>query len=70
VSFEDAQYVFGDPLKREVYDEEHSVDEDRWIVFGDIGFVVMVVITYPAEGVVRIISAREANAHERRKFYG
>jgi uncharacterized DUF497 family protein len=70
IDFADAQYVFDDPGHFEVYDEEHSIDEDRWIVYGDIGAVVMVVVTYRVEDTVRIISARELSPAERKAYYG
>ena len=53
----------------EIYDEEHSLDEDRFIAIGPIRRgVVVVVFTERDDGVVRIISARMATATERGKF--
>jgi uncharacterized DUF497 family protein len=69
IDFEDAIYVFNDPLHIEMYDEVHSIEEERWIVIGDIGAVVLVVIAYREEDIVRIISAREATFAERRQYY-
>jgi len=69
IAFEDAIYVYNDPLYVEIYDDVHSVDEDRWIIIGDIGEVVIVVVTYREENVTRLISARKATSEERRNYY-
>lgn len=34
VAFEDTAQIFLDPLAISVYDEEHSVHEERWITIG------------------------------------
>ncbi len=34
VSFEEAASVFGDPLAFTFADPDHSIDEDRWLMFG------------------------------------
>jgi len=34
ISFEQASYVFSDPFALNRYDEEHSEDEERWILLG------------------------------------
>ncbi|GHU46626.1 hypothetical protein FACS1894200_00570 [Spirochaetia bacterium] len=68
ISFEDARYVFADPLHREFYDEQHSIEEERWIIIGNIGCIVVVVVTYRENDTVRIISARAANGCERRLY--
>lgn len=53
----------------EIFDADHSEDEDRFIAIGPVtrGLVV-VVYTEAAEGVVRIISAREATRREQALF--
>lgn len=49
----------------EIYDREHSVDEDRFIAIGRVGSAVLVVVfTEPGDDVVRIVSAREATKAE------
>jgi len=60
VTFEEAATVFNDPRRLQMYDLEHSVDQDRGIV---IGFshrmrLLMVVIYEQGENISRIISAR------------
>ena len=67
ISFEDARYVFADPLHLETYDRSHSIDEDRWRIIGDIGKVVRVSVTYRGDG-IRIISAMEAGSTERKEY--
>jgi uncharacterized DUF497 family protein len=69
IDFADAIHVFNDPLHSEIYDEAHSTDEERWIVIGNIGAIVLVVVTYREDDLVRIISAREASSAERRQYY-
>ena len=53
----------------EIFDAEHSEDEDRFIAIGPIARgLIVVVYTEPEEGVVRIISAREATRREQVLF--
>ena len=53
----------------EIFDEALSTDEDRFICIGPIKRgVVLVVITEPSEGAIRIISARAATKREREMF--
>ena len=70
VSFEDAQRLFlsgSDFL--ELYDDDHSVDEDRYIAIGIIvRGVVLVVWTERDDDVIRIISARWATPRERDRY--
>lgn len=67
ITFEEAAELFwsdGDYL--EVFDEEHSVDEDRFIAIGAIARgVVLVVWTEADETTIRLISARWATRAER-----
>ena len=44
VSFQRAATVFNDPHASSIFDDEHSVDEDRWITMGkDISGILLVV---------------------------
>lgn len=45
ISFETALHVFDDPDYIEMYDFDHSVDEDRYIAIGKVGSVLFVVFT-------------------------
>lgn len=69
VAFEDAIYVFQDDNRIELYDTEHSSDnEDRYIAIGKVGTILFVVFT-ERKDITRIISARKANARERSYYY-
>ena len=72
VSFEEASTVFGDPLASTFPDPEHSLGEDRLIIFGlsSRGRVLAVMHTERGrEGSpdwrIRVISARPATHTER-----
>ena len=69
VSFEEATTVFGDSLAGTVADPDHSYGESRFLT---IGFSVnnrLIVVSHSEEGeTMRIISAREANSHERKDY--
>ena len=69
VSFEEGMSVFADPLAKIFNDEEHSYDEQREIILGHSTKQRLVLVSFTAEGArVRIISAREATATERRDY--
>ena len=68
ISFETAAYVFEDENYIEMYDFEHSIDEDRYIAIGCVGDVLFVVFTERKEN-VRLISARLATESQRRLYY-
>lgn len=71
LDFETAARVFEDENRLEMYDEQHSEYEDRYITIGlidDIMCVIMVVYTEREEA-VRIISARKATKQEREMYY-
>jgi uncharacterized DUF497 family protein len=67
VSFEDARSVFSDERALLIDDPDHSELEDRFVLLGLSHSlrVLVVVHCYRAEGrVIRIISARKADADE------
>ena len=68
ISFETAAHVFDDPEYIEMYDFEHSVDEDRFIAIGRVGDIIFVVFTERRDK-IRLISARLATDAERRLYY-
>ena len=68
ISFETAAYVFEDPYYIEMFDFEHSVDEDRYITIGKVGDVLFVTFTERKE-TIRLISARLATNIERKLYY-
>ena len=69
VLFETAAKVFLDENRIEIYDEAHSLDEDRYITIGLAGDVLFVVYTERCPK-IRLISARLATARERKVYYG
>ena len=70
VSFENAVRVFSDPARIVKFDIGHSDSEDRWITIGMVyPALLFVVYTERQDGAVcRIISARKANASEKREY--
>lgn len=72
LSFEESVRVFNDEDSIEVYDGNHSSFEDRFIVIGRITerAIITVVCTYRDSEILRIISARPANAKEKEEYYG
>ena len=69
VPFETAAKVFLDENRIEIYDEAHGGDEDRYITIGMAGDILFVVYTERSPR-IRLISARLANARERKVYYG
>jgi uncharacterized DUF497 family protein len=72
VRFETAVLVFDDPYALTQRDYAHE-DEERWITVGAIGpgSILLVVHTYHGERdeeIIRIISARAAESHERSAY--
>ena len=71
VSFQEVTELFTSGVDYlEIFDDERSHDEARFIAIGSIARgVVLVVYTERHEGVVRIISARRASRAEVRLFW-
>lgn len=70
VSFEEACELFtrGEAYL-ELFDQEHSDAEDRFICIGVVRRgVILVVKTEPSESVIRIVSARRATDRESKLF--
>ena len=73
VTFEQASYVFTDPFALNNYDDEHSEDEDRWVLLGKSlnETILLVIHTFrDNNGIehVRIISARRATDKEQQMY--
>ncbi len=69
VSFDEATTVFGDILAMNMPDPDHSEGEQRFLVLGMSGASRLVVVSYAERPPrTRIISARLATRHERRKY--
>ncbi|MDI6789535.1 MAG: BrnT family toxin [Thermodesulfobacteriota bacterium] len=71
VSFDEAATAFYDPLSATFDDPDHSEGEQRLITVGVSSQDRLLVIAHTDRGnVVRIINARLATAHERKKHEG
>ena len=71
VSFEEAVTVFYDPLSATFDDPDHSVGEYRYITIGLSSRDRLLVVAHADRGEsLRIINARAATAHERKKHEG
>ena len=71
VSFEEAMTAFGDEYSQIYDDEEHSDSEDRFVLIGysEKPRLLMVCHCYrDGDTITRIISARKATPHERRRY--
>ncbi len=71
VTFEEAQTVFQDMFALQIYDPDHSIDEDRFILLGmsNIARVLIVCHCYRANDTeIRIISARRATKNETTQY--
>ena len=68
ISFETAAHVFDDPYYLEMYDFEHSKEEDRYVAIGMVGEVLFVVFTERRDFIL-LISARLATEKERKLYY-
>jgi hypothetical protein len=69
VSFEEAGTIFDDPLFITFLDEEHSIDEERYITIGLSERRRLLLVAHTdRQGCIRIISARKATRNEQR-FY-
>ena len=72
VSFEEAQSVFYDEFAVQFFDEDHSGDEQRFLLLGMSAGARLLLVCHCERGagnIVRIISARKATKREG-IFYG
>ena len=70
LSFRQASVLFSSGVDcLEIYDESHSLEEDRFIAVGSVQKgVIVVVYTERQDEVIRILSARKATEKERVLF--
>jgi hypothetical protein len=71
VSFDEAKSAFLDENARLIADDEHSDDEDRFILLGlsvQLRLLVVVHCYRESDNVIRIISARKADRSERSQY--
>jgi len=62
VSFLEAVSAFADPLSLTIFDPDHSLGEDRFLLLGMSTFQRLLVVSHT------IISARKANRNEWRQY--
>jgi len=68
VSFDEAMTVFYDPLSATFDDTDHSADEQRLITVGYSSHSRLLIVSHTERGkTIRIIGARSATAHERKR---
>jgi uncharacterized protein len=68
IDFVDVPQMFDSSMLIEL-DDRFDYGEDRWVGIGFLGNGVAVVVWTERQGdVIRIISARRANRHERQRF--
>lgn len=71
IDFTTAAFVFDDDNRLEIFDDKHSIYEERYLTIGLVNKVAVVVtVVYTERGQnIRLISARKATAEERRMYY-
>ena len=68
IDFADVPAMFDSEILIE-FDHRSDYDEERWIGIGFLGPGVAVVVwTERSQNLIRIISARRANNHEKKRF--
>ncbi|MDE7203398.1 MAG: BrnT family toxin [Lachnospiraceae bacterium] len=68
IDFDTAMLVFNDLQRIEIYDVEHSIEEDRYNTIGMVNDVLFVVYTERKDNIC-LISARLATKLERSIYY-
>ncbi len=69
VWFEEAATIFGDPLSDTFDDPDHSARESRFLTFGTSSRGRLLIVSHTDRGDrIRLISAREMTARERRIY--
>ncbi len=73
VNFEQASYVFADKFALNRFDDEHSKNEDRWVILGKSLNETLLLVVHTFKDVnnvefVRIISARKATKKEKQVY--
>ena len=69
VSFDEAKTVFDDSLYVDFYDPNHSYDEHRYIIVGQLQKGRLLIVSYmERSNVIRLISTREVTRRERKAY--
>ena len=69
VTFEMARDAFKDPFAVEWLDDREAYGEDRYVIIGMVDNRLLYVAYAMRDEVIRIISARGAEPHERRQYH-
>jgi uncharacterized protein len=73
VSFDEARSVFFDDFAIQYWDEEHSNQEDRFLMLGMSSRIRIILIVHcyrESDSIIRIISARKATKNESKEYMG
>ena len=70
VDFEEAKSVFADEFALVLFDEDHSNDEERFLILGmsQKERILLVVHCYRENDTIRIISSRKATKNEVKQY--
>ncbi len=70
VDFEEAKSVFADEFALVLFDEDHSNDEERFLILGmsQKERILLVVHCYRENDTIRIISSRKATKSEAKQY--
>ena len=70
VDFEEAKSVFADEFALVLFDEDHSNDEERFLILGmsQKERILLVVHCYHENDTIRIISSRKATKNETKQY--
>lgn len=69
VNFEEAETVWRDYFYIDLFDDEHSVEENRFLMIGESEGKRLLIVSYTErKSRVRIISARVLTAKERKDY--
>ena len=69
VGFSEASTVFDDPLSITIADPDHAIEEERSVIAGMSSRRNLLIVVHTVKGErIRLISARPATNHERRKY--
>lgn len=70
VDFEEAKSVFADEFALVLFDEDHSNDEERFLILGmsQKDRILLVVHCYRENDTIRIISSRKATKSEAKQY--
>jgi uncharacterized protein len=71
ISFEEAKSVFFDDYAIQFWDEEHSQDEERFLLLGRSSQMRILIVVHcfrEDDSIIRIISARKATKNESKEY--